>query len=184
MADLQRRTCKRSKLAQNKNGGCLYYSSNRSRKKIYSVVDLDLFVSGSVFRDGTDYPPKSMCGLRDVSHHLIISQTRRIVFIPYIFIVFTFLYRVLAPGSWVNIPYDYDSPVAALSAELLQALFIYYVLLYVIITTHIYSHVCCSDHSQNNNSAIVVVLTVIRTTNVRVNMGSYILQEGKVYKQG
>ena len=33
MASLKQRICKRSEPVQNKNGGCLYYSSNRSRKK-------------------------------------------------------------------------------------------------------------------------------------------------------
>ena len=79
------------------------------------VVDLDLFVSGSVFRDGTKYPPKSMCGLGDVSHHPYTNQARRVS-------TFYLLVLALALGSKVNIPYDYDSPVAALSAELVQAL--------------------------------------------------------------
>ena len=79
------------------------------------MVDLHLFVSGSVFRDGTNYPPKSMCGLCDVSHHAYTNQARRVS-------TFYLLVPVLTLGSKVNIPYDYDSPVAALSAELVQAL--------------------------------------------------------------
>ena len=47
-------------------------------------------------------------------------------------IVFYLLVPVLTLGSKVNIPYDYDSPVAALSAELVQALFTYYCILYIV----------------------------------------------------
>ena len=43
-----------------------------------------------------------------------------------ILVYFPYMYLCLAPGSQVNIPYYYDSPVTALSAELVQALYIYY----------------------------------------------------------
>ena len=59
------------------------------------VVDLDLFVSGSVFRGGTKYPPKSMCGLGDVSQNLTTSQTRCVNHPPCIFHICT----CLASGS-------------------------------------------------------------------------------------
>ena len=55
-------------------------------------------------------------------NHLYLSQARRMSTLTYIFLC---LYLCLAPG------YKVDSPIAALSTELVQALFRYIVLLYV-----------------------------------------------------
>ena len=68
-----------------------------------SVVDLDLFVSGSVFRDGTNYPPKSNVRtlLRQSSSQRQPGQTS-----SSLFLYFPYLY--LRPGSWFRyIVYSY-----------------------------------------------------------------------------
>ena len=70
---------------------------------IHIVVNLDLFVSGSVFRDGTNYPPKSNVRtlLRQSSSQRQPGQTS-----SSLFLYFPYLY--LRPGSWFRyIVYSY-----------------------------------------------------------------------------
>ena len=91
---------------------------------LYSVVDLDLFVSGSVFRDVTYYPPNVLLWWRQSSSHHQPDQTC-VNHFPYMFLICACVW-LLVYLIW------YDSPVAVLSAELVQALYRYILYLYVI----------------------------------------------------